>query len=370
MWFFATLCAVLFRAEAILLFAVPLLYTMVSMPWLDRLRILLSVYFLPLIFFAGLLGAHMAGQTDLLERFQTTLHQKLYADLFSYLDNLQHLSDEYSEAVLVKYSRDLAMPSLLAGLLLITGVKIFKALSLPYVVALYYGARRANHYTLPREAWHPTALTIFLQLIILVVFTIGMRFLQSRYTFFMCVLLLVPITLYLNSLYLSLRERGKVGRFAIGFTALFALLMIDSFYSFGDKKQYLAEGVTWIKENTPEDSSVLSNHQQFAEATGRFVVWEHTDMFKRNQRRAMKDIKYYDYIALYIKNNPELLELAESNDRLVEVQRYSGRRNALLVIYKTDPKPFVPLRSLDAYIERLKEIYYEQQKQLQHEAEN
>lgn len=162
-----------------------------------------------------------------------------------------------------------------AGLFMILLANLVGGISGPYFYLLLYGIlwRRIS---LHREFVVPWLLYLAINIVVLLGFLFVTRYLTSRYAMLFClmVVLLVPMIVCNGVRKLSDKSR----RPTLAFLAIFfTYCAIDSYYTFGYSKDFVADAVEWLAED--ETPPLLTNNHAIAYESGRVVEY---DRIERN----------------------------------------------------------------------------------------
>jgi hypothetical protein len=166
---------------------------------------------------------------------------------------------------------------LLAGMISIMFANLLTGIGGPYLLVLIVGLFR-NQLRLQRKIVIPAAFYLSANFLILLSFLIVTRYLSSRYAMLMCILLV----LFVPSIILYFLENAKrINRTKATYIVaiFFTYCAIDSFYSFGESKSYVAESIEWISENTVESAGLVTNNHAIAYYSGKV---EDYDLVQRN----------------------------------------------------------------------------------------
>lgn len=296
------LLASLFRPEALAyLLGTPLLLLVnTQFSFAVRARGLLAVYtFIILIalLVAGLLiGAGISPLTELFQAF--SVYQPFLEQARSILEGG---SIELSEVVFHEhaaiFSGQYMTIFLITGLFSILLIKVFTGFGWVSLLVLAYGAhkRLVNFSSLPRHVLAPAFAYLLIAISILLAFLFVTRFMTSRYTLLFCAVIVLLIPVIIERAWQSAQLTGKTRSFnrIIGFLILYSF--IDAYISFGESKTYQTDVAIWVKNNTPQTMSLVTNNHYVAYKSGLIADYD-------------KTVRLLD---------PQLITNASANSRLV-----------------------------------------------------
>lgn len=295
-FFVALLFAFAFRTEALgYLILTPLLFCFLrdhigNRRVGDALRVSLALAALGILALGGSLAAGIELFT-LLSKFSAT-YLPFFEATFS-PDEVQRteLSSVLFGAHAEAYSSDYLPVFLVTGLLSILAVSLTSAVGLPYLVVIgiasikvWLGEKQrvainlANRLGVEKDALILIAGFALINLGILVGFVLITRFVSARYGMLLSLLvaLLVPLLLH-HALDTS---RGR--RVSVAVVLLFTYCLIDSFFSFGERKTFLQDSIDWVQSNETS-APFLTNNHTLAYASERVEFYDKTPRYLSRQ---------------------------------------------------------------------------------------
>ena len=295
-FFAALLFAFAFRAEALgYLILTPLLFCFLrdhigNRRVGDALRVSLALAALGVLALVGSLAAGIELFALLSKFFATYL--PFFEATFS-PDEAQRtelssvLFGTHAEA----YSSDYLPVFLVTGLLSILAVSLTSAVGLPYLVVIGIASIRVwlekkqraatslvDRLGVEKEALILVAGFALINLGILIGFVLITRFVSARYGMLLSLLvaLLIPLLLH-RALDAS---RGR--RVNLAVVLLFTYCLIDSFFSFGERKTFLQDSVNWVQSNEIS-APFLTNNHTLAYASERVEFYDKTPRYLSRQ---------------------------------------------------------------------------------------
>lgn len=189
------------------------------------------------------------------------------------------------------YSSDYLPVFLITGLLSILAVSLTSAVGLPYLVVVgiasikvWLGEKQriainlADRLGVEKDALILIAGFALINFGILVGFVLITRFVSARYGMILSLLvaLLVPLLLQ-RALDAS---RGR--RVSMAVVLLFTYCLIDSFFSFGERKTFLQDSIDWVQSNETSTPFLTNNHT-LAYASERVEFYDKTSRYLSRQ---------------------------------------------------------------------------------------
>ncbi len=214
------------------------------------------------------------------------------------------LAQGTGQALLEFTARDDAGWAVVAGLAAILLVNICRALTWPYVILLLWGRGRGLLDRLAPQDRRLLNLHLLIALSYLALFTLGNRFMLERYSGIITLFILPYVVFLLNSIWPM--GRRQLGR-ALVLLLLFGMAA-DSLYNGGYKKQFVQDAATWIRENTDENASLMSNHLYVAYFSRRkfdWSTWRAYDFTIQDLRRRPELWRNCDYLVFQVKAEAE-----------------------------------------------------------------
>lgn len=164
---------------------------------------------------------------------------------------------------------------LAAGLVAVLLACVIESLGLAVAPLLIYGALR-RFLRLPQPGLAVVVSWLLVAALILLLFVLVTRFVTTRYTLLLCLLLLVFVPFIVDRGWryaLSLQRRGFM-RWAV---FLLLLSVVDAHVSLGASKQHLDEASAWINSATRPDAALLTNEIHIAYQSGRVQDYDEVE---------------------------------------------------------------------------------------------
>ena len=315
--------ASLFRFEG-LFFAVlaplSLLFTR-NLP--GRLRHCLRLLVPQLVAVGGLLLAVLVYQSQLSE------DSRLFPIINMYIDRLLAFPGEFAqvaaataEPMLNFTAREDAQIAVLAGFAAILLVNLCRAMTWPWLITLLWGWRAHLLDRLRPDDATVLRSHILISLIYLVLFLLANRFMLERYGNQLVIFALLYIPFILSNLW------GAGGKRKYLVIALLVLMSADSIHNGERDKLFVREATDWVRLNTPEHSSLVTNEKYIAYFSKRDFDWK-TALSKEFQLEALlaqpKHWRNKDYLVIYVKRR-EAQRWNEflAQHKLQEIQSFQG----------------------------------------------
>lgn len=164
---------------------------------------------------------------------------------------------------------------MLSGLLAMTLACIVDSLGIVVAPLLGYAAWKQRVH-LPKDARSILLGSIVIASATLLAFAILTRFLTTRYTLMLCVLLLVYLPFVIDYLWRQAVARNQRKRFygIAGFLLLYATL--DAHVSFGGQKHHLYDAAIWVEQYTRAEAPLITNEVLIAYESGRIEHYDET----------------------------------------------------------------------------------------------
>ena len=235
--------------------------------------------------------------------------------------SLDTMASQFADTILEYHAKEDARQILLFGLLLTLLMK-FCALNGPLCLPFLY---RANWLAVG-EYWHrlrPLAWTWILYLCVLFVFFIKFRFINSRYTSFLNLLVVPLLTM---ALILFCRSHARWSRVVV---LVLLLLMLANVVSRGPGKTHYLEAAAWMAENTRAEDAVYYEDARIAYYAGR--GYPRTDVTAQQVMSANHAPGFRYYVFTHQPDDDTLQPwLAKQRKQLV--RRFTNRKGGTVLI--------------------------------------
>ena len=169
-------------------------------------------------------------------------------------------------------------------------------------------------------------------LLALLVFVAIMQFLTTRYAVMASLLLMVPLTLGISTLWRAALNNGKTRLFRnLLYVGVF-YFAVDSLISFGYSKQYMEDAIAWSQSNIPAGSTLHTNSFAIAYYSG---LVETYDEIMTEAVVSVNRAQAGDYLAIDLAHDENaVLALLESRPGLMELARFANKRGDAVVFYR------------------------------------
>ncbi len=216
---------------------------------------------------------------------------------------------------------------LLVGLLLILLVELLYAVGMPFTLILAWGWWKMR---LPRDRGMvlPVISFALLNLLIVLAFLLLARYLTSRYA------MLFALSLALAVPFIAREALARGARLAPWLLALFFVFsVVDSYYSFGKPKSYVADAVEWLEENREQGAKLLTNNRAVAYYSGMVVEFDRTQ--SRLDEEQLRALAPGDLVAIENPSaNARILARPELAELLAPAIGFPGAGEARIRIYR------------------------------------
>ena len=260
--------AAAFRAEALAyLFVIPLLHIIFTSSKGLRnsyLKLLFSscIILLCLTLFLLLLQVNVATQ---LVKFVSVYRPFMESPIGSDPESIASVSVAVFGDYAAIYSEDYLGLFIAGGLFSLLIFKILNGVGAPLFLLL------AAQATKQRAKIDSSILLsfysyFFVNFIIIFVFIFITRYLPSRHTMILSLILLIFLSLLAKEL-LNFSRQAETSLIRGSLYLLLVYCTIDSYYSFGYKKEFIANSNQWLKQNSPLSQRLLTNNHAIAFAS-------------------------------------------------------------------------------------------------------
>ena len=338
MWFCAALLlAATFRVEAIsYLLVVPLCLLIDERIARDQ-RIKYGLFFTGfslVLLILAIVVSQLAGLgliklfTDFVSVYAPFLSSTLFPTEAESLTLATAIFNEHA----ANYSREYLTLFLLVGLSAILLANLFNGIGGPFLIVLAIGHFK-KLCAIEKHNFAPILAILLVNGLILFLFIIVTRFLSSRYTMLLCLVLALFVPLILDRL---LQWSGSAGKKVL-VTRLIAVFLlycaIDAYISFGSTKNYLYDAADWIAENSSPGTMVLTNNTAIAYFSGKVQEY---DLTQRNlTEEEVLQTSPGSFIA--VETTPVMRQLFQSNaisSRVEQLIAFPDDEEQRLVVYR------------------------------------
>lgn len=231
------------------------------------------------------------------------------------------MAQALSDAILNKYSESDAPSLLLSGMLGVIAlafIKLCGPLALPYLSRQGWSSVR-----LFWQHFKPFAVSALIYAGVLLVFFINERFINSRYSSFLN-LLVVPLLGF--GLMAFVRAHPRLGKMVV---VLALLAMLDNVVSIGAKKTHYVEAGRWLSEHVQRGADIYYEDSRIAYYAG----WGYPSMpMSRDQAMATENAGRFRYFLIEAKlDQPWLQSWLEREKRSV-MSKFVNRKGATVLV--------------------------------------
>lgn len=222
---------------------------------------------------------------------------------------------------------------LLIGLMAVLIACIVDSLGLAVVPLLVYGAIR-RFVRLPQPALAVIVCWLAVAALILVMFILLTRFVTTRYTLLLAVLVLVFVPFVIDRGWSLAASAGRKG-FGRWMAVLLVFAALDAHLSFGASKVHLEQASLWINTSTRPGAALLTNEIHIAYQSGRVDNYDEV-------RRELPGINLLaappgTIIAVTPRRNFQAqLDAGISNGSLRLIREFPAERGASLLVFEKE----------------------------------
>lgn len=192
------------------------------------------------------------------------------------LDNEQayELSRALFSEHAASYSQEYLTLFMTAGLLSVLVANLLSGIGGPFSLALIYGFFTKS-YRFDRSVAVPVITYLLVSGLILFSFILVTRYLSSRYTMMFCIILSLMLPLIFGRL-LEDKQKRKNRRVIAAVAFFFTYCLVDSFFSFGERKDFVNESIEWLAQNTDSNTGLVTNNRAVAYASNKIENYDQT----------------------------------------------------------------------------------------------
>ena len=268
----------------------------------------------------------------------------LYVDrLLAFPGVFTELARASAEPMLLFTSREDAPVAAVAGLAAILLLNLCRAITWPWVLVLFWGARAGIGHRFRRDDLAIIFGYLLTVLLYLCIFTAINRFMLERYAIQAGVLLLLFLPFFLSSLW----HRGGWKKYLVAILLLGTTA--DTLHNGERDKLFIVSATRWVAENTAEQASVVTNEKYIAHFSHRQVDWS-TLQRKRFKLESILDEpaiwRDSDYLVVYLRPRQEAFwQQFVATHALQELRSFEGERTGRAVVVALRPAgPQLPPR--------------------------
>lgn len=338
-WFTYVIAACLFRFEGLFFATLAPLALLFTRDMPQRLRHCLQLLLPQLLVITAILAGILVYMQ------QQEAGAKLFPAIAHYIERLQAFPGEFAalavdsaEPMLQFTARDDAPIAVLAALAAILLLNICRAITWPWLFVLLWG-RRAGLMTRFRSDDNVLLRAhILITLSYLTLFLLLNRFMLERYSNQLVLFLLLYLPFILSALW-------HAGRWKKAIAVVLLLGMTADTLHTGDwDKKFVRDATYWVRDNTPENTSLVSNERYIAYFSEREFDWVAVTAKRFDLNRIMATRRLWrdtNYMVVYLK--PRQYEswyaFLEANS-LQELRTFeNGRKGKVSVVQVRPPHP-------------------------------
>jgi len=233
------------------------------------------------------------------------------------------------------FSREYVIAVVAVGLLVVLFMTMFYAISGPYFWLVVFGWYR-NHLPKKTKELLPIFAYFLVNTIIILTFLYITRYLDSRYAVILGLMVASLVPFVTHSIVERNRGTGseQVGTYVLVF--FFVFCAIDSYISFGKPKGWLLDSATYLSDNTPAQSSVLTNNHTIAYYSGR--VEDYDEVERMLTADAIERMNAGDIIAIELfYEMSRLLEDPAVSQFLSQIATYPADEPRVAIYSRVNP---------------------------------
>jgi hypothetical protein len=166
------------------------------------------------------------------------------------------------------YSKEHIILFMLAGLLAILVMKLVNGIGFPLLLVIMLGYSK-KLLVVKRDLVPPLAAYLLINLVIILGFILVTRFLAGRYLLVICTIASLSVPIVISQWQKANQKKNAFFSSRLLIYVFFLYCFIDSYYSFGDRKKYLAEASTWLAANSKIESPLITNNRAIAYSSGK-----------------------------------------------------------------------------------------------------
>lgn len=256
-------------------------------------------------------------------------HSQLFPAIKIYIDNLVSLPANFAataqatgEQMLWSNSRDDAGAALLAGLAVVLLLNLCRAITWPWLIMLLWGRVAGLLARLRRDDNTVIVAHITIGLVYLSLFILINHFMLERYSKQVGLFILLYLPFLLSVLWGAGRwRRALVLIILLGMSA-------DTLDTGAGDKRFIRDATEWVRDNTPQQSSIFSNEKYIAYFSERDFNWElalGTSFQLEDMIAERRHWQREDYLVVHVRRRHEAqwqAFLAENG--LVELKSFRG----------------------------------------------
>ncbi len=154
-----------------------------------------------------------------------------------------------------------------AGLLAILIANMYNGIGGPFLIILLIGVfSKRVQLKIGEHVSKPLSAYLLVNFAVLFLFIFLTRYMSSRYTMIFSILLVLYVPFIAYQLLTAASTRRK--QLIIFMSLFFTYCAIDSYVSFGDRKDYLFDSIDWIADNADKSVALNTNNPGIAYSSG------------------------------------------------------------------------------------------------------
>jgi hypothetical protein len=271
--------------------------------------------------------------------------EHLFKDISAYWRNFKQVTGEFktiigdpAQAWLESHSKEDAQMAASGALIAVLVLNICRALTWPYVALLLWGGlKKQFDRVVPRDRSLIGA-HLLISLFYLVIFMLTKRFMLERYSGIVALYLLILSPFVLNGLWNTGKSWGGKATVIV----LLLAMSLDTLHNGDYKKAYIRTATEWIRQELPEDASIMTNSSYIAYFSEREFYWGNREyQFKvADLEDIRKKWQATDYLIVMMKRREisDWRDFLARND-LVEIQSFPGKSHGKIAIVALNKAP-------------------------------
>lgn len=346
LWSLCVVIATLFRVEgSFFLLFVPFTMFFSQKSWVEKFKAFFTLYVITIIIGLIMLTV-LIMHPDLVQHnlghFVDVTRSLGYGYKVVY-DKFLTYSDLMVQYVLPPLSKSNASGLLFSGVLFYTSYLILAAISVPYIIGIFYAWYRRVAFS--RNHLCVIFAYILINIIILFCFTYRDLYFVGRYYIFLTLSVLVFAPFGLMRLYRDWQEnKGSNGKKILLIISIlfFIAMVVSTLFHIGPSKKYIKQGTDWLAANTNKNVLIYSNIGSVGFMADRKTIgWQlnqpttYTDFDNVNKQVTPKFWQGCQYLVIDMKNSPDNLNALIALVGVQPIKIFKQHRpNRSLVIFK------------------------------------
>lgn len=327
------LLASLLRAEAALYLLLVPLVLLLDQSRISGFRSFANLYALIIASIVAALAVSAVVGMDIQQLFirfvsvyEPFLNQSINPSQEQSYEIARTLFNEHAAA----YSQEYITLFMIAGLTAVLLANLSSGIGGPFLLVYLAGLFRGS-IGAAKEFRKPVFAFMLVNLLILFSFVFLTRYLSSRYTILMCILLSLFVPFILSS-WLRARNDSRNGVIFV-IALLFTYCFVDSYFSFGKSKDYLDDAVEWVVQQRDSGRSMVTNNHALAYHSE--LVENYDQTLLNLTEYEIFEAKPGDIVAIEMRYEMQVLVEAEHIARLLQLETaFPSSEDQRIAIYR------------------------------------